>query len=115
MINQIFIDRLRTAMNAQNMSGSELALRCGLNKSAICRYLNGKINPKLSAIDLMAQALGVSSTWLLGYDTDMKLTEIPPLPKREYNPIDYNKLSPVNKIKIKAYYQALLDTQTKNS
>ena len=109
--NLIFKNRLREALDLRAMTSAELSKRCGINKSAICRYLQGTIGPRPQAAEALAVALGVSPAWLLGFDGDMKPVDIPEIQPREYNPIDYSKLNQANKIRIKAYYQALLDTQ----
>jgi len=111
MCNELFKDRLRQALDMRSMSASELSRRCGIHKSVISRYLRGIMEPKPSAVKNVADALGVSPAWLLGFDGELKTVEIPPIVKNEYNPIDYSKLSGPNKIRIKAYYQALLDSQ----
>ena len=108
-------DQLREALKVQNMTSAELSRRSGVDRSAICRYLKGTITPKPAAVELMAAALGVSPMWLMGFDEDMHKVEIPPVEKKEYNPINYMKLTPSNRIRIQAYYQALLDTQEENS
>lgn len=108
-------DRLLQALELQLMTSAELSRRSGIDKSSICRYLKGTITPKPYAVKSMAQALGVSASWLMGFDEDIQLAEIPPIEKKDYNPIDYMKLTPANRIRIKAYYQALLDTQSDNS
>ena len=55
------------------------------------------------AIGKMANALGVSPTWVLGYDVTID--------GKEPAHIDLDKLNEINKAKIAAYYQALLDSQ----
>ena len=111
MCIELFKDRLQQALDMRGMSAAELSRRCGVNKSGICRYLKGTVEPKPSAVKSVAEALGVSPAWLLGFDGEPKSVEIPPITKSEYNPIDYSKLNTSNKIRIKSYYQALLDTQ----
>ena len=103
--------RLREALDLRKMTASELARSCGINKSAICKYLKGKITPKPASARSMAATLGVSPLWLMGFDEDMHKVEMPPIEKKEYNPIDYMKLTPTNRAKLRGYYQALLDTQ----
>lgn len=111
MDDLIFKDRLREALNSRGMSAAELARRCRMDKSSISRYLHGTSNPKWNAVYTLSSVLGVSPSWLLGCDIDPKPVDIPPIPEHTYNPIDYSKLNQKNRICIKAYYQALLDSQ----
>jgi len=115
MASNTFIDRLNEAMELRNMTSSELARRSHIDKSAICRYLKGKITPKPKAAEALARSLGVSPLWLMGYDSDMKVADIAPIIPRNHNVLDISELSPKNRIRIKAYYQALIDTQNDNS
>lgn len=114
-MSDVFKNRLQETMNLRGMSAAELSRRSGLNKSALCRYLQGKLRPKPDAAIALAEALGVSPAWLVGFSDEAKTVDIPKPERKEYNPIDYSKLSKKNKIRIVAYYQALLDTQEKNS
>ena len=115
MCNEFFKDRLKHALDMRSMSASELSRRCGIHKSVISRYLHGEIEPKPSAVKNIADALGVAPTWMLGFDGELRTVEIPPIVKKDHNPIDYNKLSGPNRMRIKAYYQALLDSQEEES
>ena len=99
----IIKDRLNEAMRLRGMNLSELAERSGLNKSSVSRYLSGNMIPRSNAIEKMAIALTVSPTWVLGYDVTMDGEEI--------RHIELDRLSDLNKEKIFAYYQALLDSQ----
>ena len=99
----IIKDRLNEALELRGMNATELAIKSGLNKSSVSRYLSGQMIPRSIAIGKMASALGVSPTWVLGYDVTMDGKEI--------RHIDLEQLSDVNKEKLMAYYQALLDTQ----
>ena len=99
----IIKDRLNEALELRGMNITELAMKSGLNKSSVSRYLSGQMIPRSIAIGKMATALGVSPTWVLGYDVTMDGKEI--------RHIDLGQLTEVNQEKLMAYYQALLDTQ----
>ena len=99
----IIKDRLNEALALRGMNITELATKSGLNKSSVSRYLSGQMIPRSIAIGKMATALGVSPTWVLGYDVTMDGKEI--------RHIDLGQLTEVNQEKLMAYYQALLDTQ----
>lgn len=44
----------------------------GINKGSISSYLSGRYKPKQDSIYLLAQALNVSETWLMGLDVPME-------------------------------------------
>ncbi|HGG5246337.1 TPA: helix-turn-helix domain-containing protein [Salmonella enterica subsp. enterica serovar Paratyphi B] len=57
-----FGERLKVAMNG--MSNAELARRSGMSETTIRKYLQGKIYPALDSLAIVADACGVSLTWL---------------------------------------------------
>lgn len=63
-----FINRLKNIMSERKITQSELSKRSGIRQSSISDWLNGRYEPKQDKIYLIAQALGVSPSWLLGYD-----------------------------------------------
>ena len=63
-----FINRLKSIMSERKITQSELSKRAGIRQSSISDWLNGRYEPKQDKIYLIAQALGVSPSWLLGYD-----------------------------------------------
>lgn len=96
-------DRINEGMTMRGLTAAELAVKAGMNKSSLSRYLSGETIPRSRAIGKLAAALNVSPAWLLGYD----LTP-------EGKPIihvDLDKLNEGNKARLVAYYQALLDSQ----
>ncbi len=105
-MNNLYIikDRLNEAMQKRGINATELSKRTGINKSSVSRYLTGENIPRSLAIGKMAQALRVNPAWILGYDVPMD-EGVPPIH------IDVDKLNEMNKEKLQAYYQALLDTQ----
>ena len=96
-------NRLKEALSYRGWTASDLAKASGIGKGQISRYLHGQIIPKQSKIGAMATALGVSPAWLLGFSVTMD--------GKERVEVDVSKLSDVNREKLLAYYQALLDTQ----
>jgi transcriptional regulator with XRE-family HTH domain len=88
------------------MTAAELAIKTGINKSSISRYLSGENIPRSLAIGKMAKALDVKPAWVLGYEVSMDNAV-----EAEAEVISLENLSEINKEKIKAYYQALLDSQ----
>ena len=99
-------DRIKEALAIRQMTASELANKSGINKGGISKYINGLIIPKQNAIGAMAQALDVSPAWLMGYDLTMDGDKVIEL--------DLGKLTELNRAKVQAYYQALIDSQEKN-
>ena len=97
-------DRIREGLTARGMTAAELARKSGVDKGAISRYLKGDFIPKQFAIGKMAKALNVSPAWLMGYDVTMEGEEVQPQ-------IEVDRLSPENKARLMAYYQALIDSQ----
>ena len=65
-----FRDRLKKAMNDNNLNSRELSKRCGLSEASISRYLLGQMEPKVDAIKKMADALHVDPVWLMGIDKE---------------------------------------------
>lgn len=63
-----FINRLKSIMSERKITQSELSKRTGIRQSSISDWLNGRYEPKQDKIYIIAQALGVSPSWLLGYD-----------------------------------------------
>lgn len=102
----IIKDRLNEALQMRKMTAAELAIKTGINKSSISRYLSGENIPRSLAIGKMAKALDVNPAWVLGYEVSMDNAV-----EAEAEVISLENLSEINKEKIKAYYQALLDSQ----
>lgn len=67
--------RLREALTAAGMKQADLVRETGLDRGSISSYLSGKYEPKQKAIYKMARALGVSESWLLGFDVPMHRTD----------------------------------------
>lgn len=100
-------DRLQEALKERGMLPVDLARKSGINKGLISRYLHGEVLPKQNAIGTLAEVLNVSPAWLMGYDLTMD--------GKEKIEIDVDKLTDLNQEKLKAYYQALIDSQEGNS
>jgi transcriptional regulator with XRE-family HTH domain len=54
------------------MKQAELCAKTGIPKSAMSQYISGAFEPKQDRIFLMADALNVNETWLMGYDVPME-------------------------------------------
>ncbi len=71
-MNDTFQTRLKQAMEAKSMRASQLAEKTGLSKARISQYVNGVYTPKSKAACLIAKALNVSDTWLMGVSEVME-------------------------------------------
>ena len=64
-------ERIKERRLALKLTQEELGRKIGLQKSAIAKYENGRVeNVKRSIIQKMAQALECSPSYLLGFDED---------------------------------------------
>ncbi len=72
MLADTFANRLKKALDRNNMTQSQLAKITNIDKSLISNYLSGNYNAKQDKLSLLADALNVSETWLMGYDVDAK-------------------------------------------
>ena len=61
--------RLKQALDLRGMRAVDLVEKTGIPKGAISYYLAGRSQPKADRLYIIARALDVSETWLLGYDT----------------------------------------------
>lgn len=102
--------RLKEALVLRDITPAELARRSGVGRSAICKYMQGKIHPKSDNLMKLADALMVSSAWLLGVDDTQ--------PKKVNNNtyladagIDLRVLTRANRNKLIGYYHGLVDSQ----
>lgn len=63
--------RIKALRIAKGLTQEQLGDLVGLQKSAIAKYENGKTeNMKRSVIQAMAKALGVSPSYLMGFEED---------------------------------------------
>ena len=73
--------RIRAARKRAKMTQTDLGSVTGRERSTVCKWERGPNRP--TVVDLMraAGALGVSPSWLAGFDdTAPKLTPLPPKP-----------------------------------
>lgn len=64
----VFAKRLSAALEKNNMRPADLAEKTGIGKSAISQYMSGAFKPKQVRTEKIANALGVSVAYLMGYD-----------------------------------------------
>lgn len=65
-MEEIFAERLRELLWHKKITQAELSARTGLTSAAISHYVNGKQCPHSAALVLIADALNVSTDYLLG-------------------------------------------------
>lgn len=75
-------DRIKERRTALGLTQEELGDKLGVQKSAIAKYENGRVeNIKRSVIQKMAEVLGCTPSYILGFDdedfsADDKLLEV---------------------------------------
>jgi transcriptional regulator with XRE-family HTH domain len=76
MSNKVdFKDRLQEAMRDRGLRASDIVEQTGIPKVTVSYYLSGKTQPKADRLYTIAQLLGVSEAWLMGYDVAKTRTE----------------------------------------
>lgn len=63
-----FQERITLALAEKSITQAELARKTGIWASAISDYKKGKYEAKQDKLSMLAKALNVSETWLMGYD-----------------------------------------------
>lgn len=63
---ELFAERLKSLMEDNNDTIYTLAEHLGLSPSAISKYTNGNMSPKMTAIESMARKYDVNPIWLMG-------------------------------------------------
>ena len=66
-------DKIRVAREAANLTQEELGKKCGTTKQTIYKYEIGKVtNIPLDRLEMIADAVGVTSASLLGWEEPEK-------------------------------------------
>ena len=74
MIKDTFSNRLKKALDMNNIKPVKLSELTGLDKSLISNYLSGNYKAKQDNLSKMADVLNVSETWLMRYDVPINNT-----------------------------------------
>lgn len=90
-----FSDRLKEVLTITGFKAADLSRSTGISQSSLSHYLKGDWEGKQDAVYLIANALGISEAWLMGYDvpmsrasnTDNSPANILPLPKTKRIPL----------------------------
>lgn len=67
-----FTERLDELLQRKNLKQADIVSAAGITRSAMSRYMSGKLEPKTATIYAIADAVGVSDRWLYGYDVPME-------------------------------------------
>lgn len=70
--SEIFQERLRTAREFRELNQGELAQRAGLQASAVSHFETGTRKPSFDNLKKLADALRVTTDYLLGRSDDME-------------------------------------------
>lgn len=84
MLEDTFANRLKKALDYNNMRPIDLAKKTKISKTQISNYLKGTYKAKQDKLYLIAKVLNVSEAWLMGFDVSME---------REWFPTDDDGLS----------------------
>lgn len=78
-VDDVVRARLKQERERQGVSASQLSVRAGLNRRAVTDIEEGRaVAPKITTVFALAEALGVSPSYLLG------LTDVPTDLEREF-------------------------------
>ena len=100
-IEQPFKDRLEQALAMRDMKPVDLARKTGIAPSTISQYRSGYSKPKDHRLVLIANALNVDPTWLMGIDVPI-----------ETESIDLSRLSESQYKRLKSYYDFLVSEKS---
>lgn len=63
-----FANRLKKAMEINNMKQIDLVNKTKIDKTLINKYINGVAEAKQDKLTILSEALNVNEVWLMGYD-----------------------------------------------
>jgi transcriptional regulator with XRE-family HTH domain len=104
MNEDTFANRLKKALDYNNMKPVDLCKKADIDKSLVCNYLKGEFKPKQEKLHEIARILNVSEAWLMGYDKEMN--------KKSYDTIIKELLDSF--LKLNEYQQAIIINLIKN-
>lgn len=101
IINRKIGARIKKARKDNNMTLLELANKVGLSEGTVQRYESGNIsNVAISALENFAKALGTSSAYLMGWDSQ---DDEPELTRRDEREIESDLEDMMNSVSSAAY------------
>ena len=81
--NYVFAERLRLLITKRKITQTALADHLGVSHTAVNTYVRGKSEPCLQYLVAIAQYFDVSTDYLLGNTTVVKVKRRPPVSKTE--------------------------------
>lgn len=90
--------RLEELMRFCNVNQNDICKKTGIPKSAMSMYVSGQRSPRQNRLSDLAEAYGVSETWLMGYDVPMKSDSENHLNISNIYPIEVHKLPMLGEI-----------------
>lgn len=66
MPHREYIERIKDLMNEERISQAELARSVGISQSAVCNWLNGKMEPSIDSLWRLADFFDVSVDYIIG-------------------------------------------------
>lgn len=67
-----FSDRLKEALEHRELRAVDLCKKTNISQSTMSQYISGYAEPKKERLNLIATALSVNPTWLMGLDVPME-------------------------------------------
>lgn len=67
-----FSNRFKEALLVRGMRQTDVVSKTGLSKSLVSDYFNGRYEPKQNNLYIIAKALDVKESWLMGFEVDMQ-------------------------------------------
>lgn len=114
-------ERLSEVMREKHISCRMLSEKTGITKSSVNNYANGSRPIPLDKLQLMADALGVSASWIIGWVDNRDGSNNKEQPDQEIRPLEadflkaFNALTRQNQIFVLRMVQELLETQSQGS
>lgn len=81
--NEAFAERLRSLIAKEKISQVALADHLGISRAALNAYVRGKCEPCFQLLVMIAQYFDVSTDYLLGNTTVVKVKRRPPVRETE--------------------------------
>ncbi len=114
-------DRLQEVMREKHISCRKLSDMTGITKSSVSNYTNGARPIPLDKLQIMANALGVSAAWVIGWADNRDGSNNDEQPDQEIKPLEaefidaFSSLTRRNQVFVLKMVQELLETQSKPS
>lgn len=69
-------ERIKQARKEKKLTQKALGKACGIDEANIRKYELGKANPKMETVEKIAEALGVPTVSLLGFEDNLHIPDI---------------------------------------